>query len=247
MKKKNILDEREQVISKAEAKFYEIYSEIMDASELSVYQSEMLSNKMIILATELSEYMDAYNKYLADLKKKMQKSYSIFLLVTLISCALLYVTPYFTLLIQFISLMITLNARKKYQSVRNASSNSFDQRLDELYNTITNCTTFFEVKDNKREKRIAELDPVSKLEFTMACDFLQQFLNAEDVTSLLIELKGYDISIKNILLKMLQEDLHMDSDNLEELLNVARTKVAMENLESELKLCRNFPKNAEKK
>jgi len=81
----------------------------------------------------------------------------------------------------------------------------------------------------------------------MACDFLQQFLNAEDVTSLLIELKGYDISIKNILLKMLQEDLHMDSDNLEELLNVARTKVAMENLESELKLCRNFPKNAEKK
>lgn len=236
-KKKNILDEREQVISKAEAKLFEIYSQIIDSDLLSVYQSELLSNKMLILATELDEYMAAHNEFIKKLKIKCKNVAYISLLISLINLTLFFLNPFISVIISFLLLKIVQNYKNKWDA---ASKSDFITKLETIKTITDNCSTFLEVKNKKREEKIASLDPVYQLDFSRACDFLEYYLNEIDVTNVLSGLEGYD-SVKKILLKMLQDDLQMSSDNLEELLNIARSKVSMEKLESELKLSRILP------
>lgn len=244
---KKILEDEKLVFSKVEKEFYKIYSELIDAEEISLYKSELLKTKIVILAEYLSDYIQDLNDYNKELKTKYKKMINITYIVTLLSILVIFLNPWLPAIVNLICMFIRTKIHKNYQE--NNKGTYIEDECNGMMILIQNCFTFLEKKERNREEAVAKQcrnNPEKIREIIMSNFILQSYLESDDVGDINEMIFCCDEKIKISLIQILQDDLHTDNNNLEELLATAKEKVSVEILAKELKLSRNLSKKDEK-
>lgn len=214
-----------------------LFYEIMDYEEISVYKEKLIQEKIYLLTTKMNGLIDYTNAYLLQEADEITKKQKRFFRTLIILFILSIVFPFLGI---FTLIYFSNTTDKLKQLINDLKNDDCDVLVNEVSTILENCQTFLDAKVKKRKENLAE---ESDRDINYRCIVVANYiLNIYLNTDVLLPITN---SVREILVKMLQEELQVSEADLEELLKMAKVKVAEETLTDELKLSRKSSKNSE--
>lgn len=228
IKKKDITEEMLDTINFVDKELTEVFYELMSGN-ISLKKRMLLRDKTLLLIRKAYESLifgvDKTEKDLKDIEEieeKSKKMAFIALIIRFIGILLLFKNPYLSLTAQFVGIGMNHYASKKLHEARDREpdySVELVNKANSLNILIGNCSRRLSLDvDIYTEKESDEL--FDKM------DIANNIIN-EYVKSNVIPQEIDDIT-KEILIKMLQKDLKIDSNNMNYLLEEASKKIKEE-------------------
>ena len=226
------LEEREKYISdliiSLDKESFELFNEIMDLSDESVYKLIPLYKRTIGLTDIYNGITEAINDVIKEesfnynsVNGKYQFKY---LLITIVSFYAFMTNALFGIL-AFI--LLTRRNNKDFANdvvdIYDSLDVIDDSREPIIHTTLDNCAR---ILNSKKEKIIqhcfdSELDLSEKLRMMVSNDAVKDFLNGDISTK---DISFYREEYKKSIINMLKKDLNIDSEDLELLLNLTKDK-----------------------
>lgn len=224
-------------IDEIENKMSKIYFEIMRAEKISAYKRQLLSKKLLLLAYQYKVLIDKFIKCKENEAKKIKRDK----ILIALEFTLYMISITFGSFIWIIpgSLLIFGQLCKILPKILDNNTEEMMNELKAQSKKIEimtkNCYTFMESKCNKKEKELIEENTLDSISIISANQILDFYL----MSGILVI--PYE-EIKPVLIKILQDDLKTEEENLETLLEMASKKIEYENLNEELGLGLNLKK-----
>lgn len=239
--------ERKKVIEYSdyiENEFSEIYYELMGCDEISVYKKSLLISKANLLALKYKKFADEIIEDDKKLKRKLQLKLKLMIIFAFIECVCIFLLPIAFIIPSIVKLYLLISSKKLEREVLT------EKEWDEIRKTasnvetiVTNIETFLEVKSNKRVERLQE-ERKNNIKEALMIDVANRWLESFFDFEIDID-DNFTITmpkeIEDILIKMLQDDLKVEEDNLVTLLKMAMANIKSNNIveQDELKLTRS--------
>ena len=234
------LEEREiflfDLIKKLDVESFQLFSEVLDLNEKSIYRIENLTRRTSSLIDITQSTLDAF-EYLNNIE---QKSYDYATKRYQLRSLLTAITTINTMLINTVFAIISfiiLNGQNNKAFVKDLEAINkryiqFDQdRLNTIMTTLENCTRIIYGKTNKM-KNMIQTDTIENRLLIHANTYIAFYLDGSIESQGISSLPNL---IKNTMIEILQKDLDSDNPNLLELLELAKNKK-----EQSLKLINQF-------
>lgn len=230
VKGKDTLEEKEKYISRIidmlDKESFELFKEIIDLSDESVYKIIPLYERANYLTDVYSKVMDAIsyvNKIEASNFEYAFKRYQLkklLISMTTISSFLLN-----ALLGIFLFVILSKKANKDFadecDEIYNAIDTIDDEKLRVIFTTLGNCSRLLKGKEDRVFKRLKEMQTDESLCIMICNDAINSYISGEvNAQQLLCLEPNYQSTIVNIL----KQDLNTDSEDLIELLTLAKEK-----------------------
>lgn len=226
-----------------EIEFSKIYYEVMGYDEISIYKKTLLSNKSYLLALK---YKDFINKLIEEDKKATQKvknRFKLMIITAVIELVSIFAFPLISFL-PFIAEIYVLVSLKKLEKETLTKQDlvEIEKLATEISVIVENISTFLEAKSNKRIERLQN-ERKNNMEETLKINIANSWLEIVLESNFSKEALSVTLpkEIEEIIIKILQEDLNLEEDNLFVLLDIAKNKIQENSivLEDELKLTRS--------
>ena len=228
---------RFQDIDFLEDEFSKIYYDLIDCKEVSVFQKYLMYSKMLKIGNEyekvVNEIMDNDRKNNALITKKLKVS----MVIAILTLLLIFVAPIFTIPM---AIFQVYNLKKidylKGQTMNKSEYTRFSEKVHGIKNILDNISTFIAVKEHARIEKMhleREQNFLDALSINVANSFLETFFNSDMDLNEQIWISP---QVANALVKILQEDLHTEENNLMNLLGIAKEKMQAKELEEEIAL-----------
>ena len=234
MTKKEIYDE----VQILEHKLSKVYYEIMNAENISFFHNYKINKKLLLITENLTELFSEYefNNKLEKLKllclallSSFNAIISFLFILTQNPCAMATL---------FFGLYTSFKGMKLCKQDPNIDT-ELKKTLNDMFIITTNCETFINKKMKNYELRITnELEEKNEniVAFFLANNILQSYLEGE-----IAEIPNNN-KINQIIVRILQEDLNTDINDIEVLMAMAKDKISREKISEELQLARKNPK-----
>lgn len=214
-------------LERIKKEFDQIYFEAVEDKEISDYRLYLLKRKTTLLTDLASSKIIEYTNFTTDLKK-VAKLFAVVSVISLLALAgIFFATGINFLLVVYIFLkLFDLKMIPVKRSINETRDYVKDMSI-EMKNTQNNCVTFLTKKIERNSlKKVDAIDnPDIKYELN-AVDFITEVLEKGRIPLM----DNLDPKTMDIVIKMLQHELHSNEADLKELLNLAINDISQENL-----------------
>ena len=206
----------------------ELFKEIMDLSDSSIYKLNPLYERTIGLTKMYSETTESLNKLLkaeANNYSTISGKYQFRYLLITITTFYAFMTNALLGIVAFILLTKRNNKdfAKDVVEIYDSVDMLYDSRVSIIQSTLDNCTR---ILNGKKEKILQHyfdnnIDLSDKLRIMISNDAVMGYLSGETSVD---QIMHFSDENKSSIVEMLKKDLNVDTDNLEELLNLTKEK-----------------------
>lgn len=228
-----------ELLTNYEKRISSLFSDLIDKeNKITPYNLELISEEIKHINNLIKDLNkngnNDDNKLSSEEKKELLRYALIILLGICISC---FAPGLFPIILVFI---FRNNMNKKELKEDNNNIEEIERFLKKIKIELENCQRFI----NHRKKFITSDEKNSQkfTEFDFANSIINYFL--ENPTISTRELNNYDENIKSFIIKILQEDLNTDINNIESLIICARSQILKQNKEYKIEEYSRIRKNA---
>lgn len=216
MKPKNY----EEIFNDIDKQFFDILKYLMNEKEISKYKTILIVDKLRNLE-EYYRYMYTYIIYNDNKKiKKAQKLYNFFRVIFLLSFSSIFINFLWGLVLVFLMYFAKVYAETilNEKNDENVYINEILEKADKIEILIDNCYTF--INDRRNVDVLCFEGEMNKLELRVLEETLKSIDNAVENG-----MENTKFNYEYIAVKILQDDLQTEEENLENLIEMARNKL----------------------
>jgi len=211
-------------------KLNNIFDELMLNKNINLNRKTILRKDIIKISKKYKEYITNYTKIsISEFNKEKRRDFIeiiIIIMLFILSFTIVFINPLVSLLVLMIPMIYSIKNIKnipKQMSERKKITNIICKKTDEFLILLENCNVrlSLNISIEKNNENDNSYDFINNID--IANEVIIKYLN-EGI------LEEIDELTKVIIIKILQSDLKTDSNNLIELLNLAKSTIEEQNL-----------------